>query len=235
MSNLKWPDDYINKVIQGDCLEVMKGMPDGSVDLVVTDPPYRQSNSGGGLVEKRKGFKELTQSDLNDFEPSLFLEQLIRIQPIVNAYIFCSKNLLVDYIAFAEANGFNWNLLLMAKKNPIPCKKNTYLSDVEYIMFIRGKGGAYFDNNQPYEFYYRCQSIAVTANDKGHITEKPTDILSRYIQVSSPRGAIVCDPYFGIGSTAVACRALGRKYIGIEINPDYCKIAEDRLRQEELF
>ncbi len=232
---MKFPDDYINKVICGDCLEIMKGIPDGAVDLVVTDPPYRQSNSGGGLVEKRKGFKELTQSDLNEFEPGPFLQELIRIQPIVNAYIFCSKNLLVDYISFAESHKFNWDILIMSKKNPIPTKNNKYLSDTEYVIFMRGKGGAYFDNDQPYEFYYRCQSIAVTANDKGHITEKPTEILSRYIQISSPKGAVVCDPYFGIGSTGVACNNLGRKYIGIEINPDYCKIAEDRLRQEELF
>lgn len=232
---MNWPDDFINKVICGDCIEVMKGIPDKAIDLVVTDPPYRQSSSGGGLVERRPGFKALTESDLNEFDPGPFLNELARIQPIINAYIFCSKNLLTEYIGFAEANGLNWNLLFMAKRNPIPCKKNTYLSDVEYVVFLRGKGGACFNNDMPYPFYYRCQMITVTPNDKGHITEKPLDIISRYIQVSSPVDAVILDAYVGSGTTLVAAQQLGRRFIGIELNPDYCKIAEDRLRQKELF
>ena len=66
-----------------------------------------------------------------------------------------------------------------------------------------------------------------------HPTEKPVSVISRLIQANV--GDLILDPFLGSGTTAVACKELGRKFIGIEINPKYCEIAQRRLAQEYLF
>ena len=225
-----YQDDYC-VIYNADCREILPLLP--KVDLLLTDPPYRQSKSGGGLVEKRAKFKELTQSNLNEFDPSDVLPMILHSTKSMHGYFFCSKNLLKDYIEIFDQYGLNWNVLCMHKRNPIPCKKNTYLTDIEFIMFCRGKG-CYFNDSLEYELYSKVKSINVSPSGFDHPTVKPISIILGLIRVSSAIGHVILDPMCGTATSLRAAKDLQRKAIGIEIEEKYCEIGAKRLRQEVL-
>ena len=133
-----------------DCIDGMRKLPDGSVDLVITDPPYKIETSGGSFVGKRDVFK-----DIDFMSDGLTVEQLneiCRVMKKINIYIFCSKKqipFLYDY--FVNKKKCNWDLLTLHKTNPVPACNNKYLSDTQYIMFFREKGvklGGTFDTKR---------------------------------------------------------------------------------------
>jgi len=223
---------FINKITLGNFYELVNEIPDNSIDLVATDPPYRiHAKSGGGLHNKRDWLKNVHNSDLDEFDPILFLEQCVRVLKKFNAYIFCSKDLLVDYITFAVSNGFNWDLLVMGKRNPIPTKNNKYLSDIEYIMYIREKGACFNDLKGKLHFskYRKIKMTNVKPSEYGHPTEKPLHIMQQLIEISSKKGELILDPFMGSGTTALACRDLEREFIGFEIDKDFHEKAIRKL------
>ena len=231
---MKYPQDYINKVIQGDCLEFMKQMPDNSIDLLCTDPPYNQSFAGKGSLAKKYEYRKKEIKNISNFNPKDFLKIVKPKLKIFNAYIWTSKNLLKDYIQFAEDNKYNWNLLIWNKRNPIPAYNNTYLPDVEYCIFIR-QTGAHWTHKLGYECYRKVMNANVAKNEQGHPTQKHQWMIAKMIKISSKETDIILDPFLGSGTTAVAAQALGRNFIGIEISEKYCEIAKQRLRQKTLL
>ena len=129
------------KLLHGDCLELMKDIPDGSVDLVLTDPPYIVETSGGGLY-KGKSVKYNKEIELmkNGFHEKV-LEEICRIMKKINVYFFCSQKqipILIDF--FVNKKKCNWNLICWHKTNVVPACGNKYLTDTEYILFFREKG-----------------------------------------------------------------------------------------------
>ena len=81
----------------------------------------------------------------------------------------------------------------------------------------------------------KCGFVSETKDPKLHPTQKPTELIIWAIEKYSNPNDLILDPFLGSGTTAVAAKQVGRRYIGIEISPEYCKIAEQRLAQEELF
>jgi len=217
-----------NVIYNEDCLEGLEKLPDNSIDLLVTDPPYRiHAKSGGGLHNNREWLSNVHNDGIDKFEPKIFLEKVYPKLKTFNAYIFCSKDLLTEYINFANNQDLNWDLLIMSKRNPIPTKNNKYLSDKEYCIFVRKKG-AYFNNDLDYSKYYSVKQVNVTPN-KYHSTEKPLNFIKDLIKMSSKKGDIVLDPFIGSGTTAVACKSLERNFIGYEILEKYYNTALKRL------
>lgn len=223
--------DEAATIYHGDCRKILPELP--MVDLVLTDPPYRQSKSGGGLVEKRIRFKELTQSALNEFEPHEYIEMLLRKTSGMHGYFFCSKNLLRDYIDEFEKLRLGWDILVMNKRNPIPTRNNKYLSDIEFILFCRGKG-CLFNNGLRAELYRKVKPIIVRPAEYNHPTIKPVDVVMQLLEVSTCEENTIFDPFMGSGTTLRAAKDLGRKAIGIEIEEKYCEIAARRMAQEVL-
>src|SRR3990167_9853185 len=111
-------EKYLNQIICGDSLEVMRGMPDKCVDLLVTDPPYNyKMNGGGSLGKKYEGYKSRVNG-LGRFEAIKFLETVKPKIKIFNAYIWCGKELLLDIANWARKEKLNWNILFWYKPNP---------------------------------------------------------------------------------------------------------------------
>jgi len=218
----------VNKIYNIDCLAFMKTLPDKCIDLVVTDPPY-EFTTGGGLVGKDRDYvNKLRDLDCLTFNPTEFLNILKPKMKIFNGYFFCNKKLIKEYLQFAEDNNFMFDVLVMAKDNPIPAYRGHHLSDLEYIIFIRDNG-SYF--NQDGKYFDDFRKFYLTQSKQGlHPAEKPLGIVTRYIRLSSKENDIVFDPYLGCGTTAVACIQNKRNYIGCEISPEYCKIAQDRIK-----
>lgn len=147
-------------------------------------------------------------------------------------YFFCNKTLVVPYIQWAIKNKFNYDILVMAKSNPIPSYNNHHLSDLEYIIMIREKG-SYFSKHKDIDDF---RKFYLTSCKKGvHPAEKPVDLIKRLIRVSSKENDIILDPFLGSGTTAVAAKDLNRKYIGYEIDSEYFNITKERLEEIKLF
>ncbi len=215
------------ELILGNCLEEMHKIPDNSVDLIITDPPYNFEASGGGLFAKRGNLKRIEKSFGTDFTPEDILNLCEQKTKNMHGYFYCSKAIVRNYLKWAQDREYGFNILMWHKDNPIPCNNNNFLPDTEYCIFIRGKNTT-FNNGLEFKLYRKYFNTSVEKR-KDHPTPKPVSLMKRHVLISSKKGDIILDPFMGSGTTGVACKELGRKFIGIEINKEYYEIAKKRL------
>lgn len=225
---------------QGDCLEVMKDIPDKSIDLVVIDPPYdfmskhygkSYSRDGAFGSLGRKYHKELESNDIITGINENVLQELIRVMKKVNIYIWCSKEQILKYINFFK--NYNMDLLTWHKTNPVPTCSNKYLSDTEYILFFREKGVKIYGTYATKKKYYVTPTNKEDKKSYKHPTIKPVDIIENLIINSSKENDVVLDCFMGSGTTGVACKNLNRNFIGIELDEKYFNIAKERIEKEK--
>lgn len=217
-------------ILNGDCLEVLKEVENGSVDLVITDPPYEVDTVGGGLAKKRDFYNEI--QFMSDGFSQEILDLICKKMKRINIYIFCSKKQLSWLIEYFENKGCNWDLLTWHKTNPAPFCNNKYLNDTEFIFFAREKGVKVYGDYHSKKTYF-VQSI--NKKDKklyGHPTVKPLNIIEMIIANSSLEGDLILDPFMGTGTTGVACKNTNRNFIGVEIDSKYFNVAKGRLEGE---
>jgi len=222
----------LNHIYCGDCLEVMRGMEDNSVDLILTDPPYKLENHGGG---KSKMWRQLCDKHI-DFISNGFTENILpeleRVCKVVNIILFCSNKQVSKLMGFFERKDYSTTLLVWHKPNAVPFGNGKYVSDIEYLIYIRGKNATY--NNEIKErsklFSYNYPSTS----ERVHPTQKPIALIDKLLQIHSKSNDIILDPFLGSGTTCVAAKELGRRYIGIEISQKYVDIANKRLSQGVL-
>lgn len=226
-------EELENRILNADSYEFIKQIPDKSIDLIVTDPPYDFSTGGKmtGIFKDRgkRHFDAIEGKNLDKNINMNIFEDLIRILKTINIYIWCNKEQIHQYLNFFEDKDCLFEIIIWNKTNPIPLVNNRYLPDKEYCLFFRQKG---IGINGSYEtkktVYYEKANVFDKELYK-HPTIKPLNIIKNLIINSSNEGDIVLDCFLGSGTTAVACKELNRKYIGIEIDKEYYKIAEDRL------
>ena len=206
----------LNKIYCGDALELMKQIPDKSIDLVLTDPPYGIEYEGGFPDSQQFGTIENDKEGDIDFK--VLIKELCRIGKQV--IVFGANNFYQDlphkgsWICWdkrcnSEADklfGSKFELAWMDKSN-------------------NGSGGVGM---------YRIQHAGVKNSDgegqkRFPPTQKPIRLFSNIIEGYTQESDIILDPFLGSGTTAVACKQLKRNFIGIEISPDYVKIAQERL------
>lgn len=216
---------------QGDCLELMHQIPDGGVDLVVTDPPYKIETTGAGIYKSddKRYVKELKPIS-KGFKQEI-LNELVRVMDKINIYLFCSQKQLPEYYDFfVKQKRCNWNLLTWHKTNPVPACGNKYLSDTEYIFFAREKGVRINGNYHTKFTYYVTPLNQKEKKLYGHPTIKPTSIIDNLIINSCPEGGTVLDPFMGSGSTGVSAINQGCNFIGYELEQKYFETAQQRIK-----
>lgn len=224
---------------QGDCLELMKDIPDKSIDLVVIDPPYDFMSKHYGKSYSDGAFGNLGRTYHKELESNTIitginedvLQELIRVMKKVNIYIWCSKEQILKYINFFK--NYNMDLLTWHKTNPIPTCSNKYLSDTEYILFFREKGVKIYGTYATKKKYYVTPTNKEDKKLYKHPTIKPVDIIENLIINSSKENDVVLDCFMGSGTTGVACMNTNRNFIGIEINEKYFNIAKERIENAE--
>ena len=232
------------KLYNEDCLTALKELPDKSVDLVVTDPPYLIETDGAGFFGKK--YDEYTKTGQkkqvgeryvmkeiygmkNGFSDEV-LSELCRVMKKINCYFFCSQKqipILLDF--FVNKRQCNWNLLTWHKTNPMPTCGNKYLPDTEFIMFFREKGVKIYGSFETKFTYYVTKRNMEDKKKYGHPTIKPLEIVKNLVINSSNEGDTVLDCFMGSGTTGVASKSLDRDFIGIEINKDYFETAKERI------
>ena len=209
--------------------QVAKLMNGEKADMVFTDPPYQIQTEGGcrGVTGKalRKQGKDI--EFISNFEPAEFLQ----ILPIVfgknmNAYVFCNKELLPDYLVWARDAGYSFNVLIWKKPNAIPIG-DSHRPDIEYLLLFMKS--AIWNNGLKDVNYSRCLEYG---RESGlHPTMKPIELISNEMKISSDINSLVVDFFLGSGSTMVASHQLKRKCYGMELDPKYCQVIVDRMRK----
>ena len=222
-----------DRIINEDCLEGMRRIESGSVSLVIADPPYElQQHSGAGAFGRKSRDYHQGIDHLQSGVSNEVLEECLRVCKHPNMYIFCSKDQLPQLLNFALSHGLKYDLLTWHKTNPVPTCNNKYLSDTEYIVFMRNGANLY----GTYETKRKYFITPTNTDDKkawGHPTPKPVPIIQTLIENSSQTGDIILDPYMGSGTTAIAAIRSNRHYIGFELSKDYYDKACKRIKAEQ--
>ena len=223
-----------NIIYNSDCLEGLKILPDKSIDLVVTDPPYDIEISGAGIYkQKDKQYVRELNGIKDGFDPKI-LDELCRVMKKINIYLWCSQKQIIpllDY--FVKERKCNYNIITWHKTNPVPACGNKYLTDTEYCLFFREKGVKIYGEFKTKFTYYVTPLNQKDKKEWGHPTIKPLNIIENLINNSCKEGDIVLDPFMGSGTTALAAKNMNRQYLGYELNEEYYKVCLERLRETE--
>jgi len=242
---MKFPKDFLNKIICGDVLDVMKEIPDGDVDLVITSPPYNIKNSTGNGLKDGRGGKWANaglQKGYSHYDDCMPHEEYVKWQ----------QDCLAEMLRIIPENGaifynHKWRVqagLLQDRQDIVSGLP------VRQIIIWRRKGGLNFNPGYflpTYEVIYLIAKpkfkLASKSNAHGDIWEFtqemnndhpaafPVNLIDRI--VSSTDAKIVLDPFMGSGTTAISAINFKRNYIGIDISPEYCEMARERIKRHQ--
>ena len=215
----------------GDCLQRMKEIPDNSIDLCVSDIPYKLTGGGKGDGINSKRPKGILQDNTQLMKVPKFKEWLPELYRVMkdgtHIYLMCNFLNLNQLMNDAQEAGFKMiNLLVWEKNNCTPSQ--FYMKNCEYTLLIRKGSSKYINNIGASKTVHKFDNII---GNKVHPTEKPIELMKFYIENSSNRGDTVLDMFMGSGSTGVACLNTGRNFIGVELDENYFNIATDRIDQ----
>lgn len=227
----------LNEIYLGDAYKLIKEIPDKSVDLIVTDPPYQIDglHTGTGILKNRKTthVTEMLNTNLGDGINLSILDEFVRVMKKINIYLWCNKEQIYDYITyFVKERKCKFEIIVWAKPNPAPFLNGHYLKDKEYCLYFWEQGVKVKPTFETGKTVYVTNTNTYDKSKYIHPTIKPLEIIKNLIKNSCDLGVggnIVLDPFIGSGTTAVACKELGINYIGFELNEKFYKIACDRV------
>ena len=217
-------------LMQGDCLELMKGIPDAVVDMIVTDPPYGMNYQSNRRKITPQFEKIQGDVDINDWL-SGFVEESYRVMKENTAiYMFASWHNIDIFKQEFEKKFKLKNIIVWNKNNHGSGDlKGAYAPKYELILYGH-KGRSTF----------RCKRLPdvqkykkVNGKDMLHPTQKPIDMLEIFIKNNSDEGNIILDPFMGSGTTGVACKNLTRNFIGMELDEMYFNKAKERIENHD--
>jgi DNA modification methylase len=239
----------LDTIICGDCLEVMRRLPDGCVPMIWADPPYGHGNQDGDLQSARVrdrvvGARTMEAEPIaNDAGEEFvavvrgFLDQAARVlRPDYCCCCCCMAGggpnvtfarvaqWIDEKLAFFQAVAWDKS----ARGNGMGWR---YRRNYELVMVANRKGGRLLWADPTVAIPNVMYDIPV--RNRVHPNEKPVSLVMRFIEVHTQPGDIILDPFCGSGTTCVAAKRLGRHYIGIEIDEGYCRKARARLRDTE--
>lgn len=238
---LSFPEDFIDKFICGNTVDVMKQIPDGSVDLVVTSPPYNLKNSTGNGMKDGRGGKWSNAALINGY--SHYNDNMPHEE-----YTKWQRECLAEMFRIIPENGAIFYNHKWRVQAGLLQDRHDIVSGfpVRQIIIWKRKGGINFNPGYflpTYEVIYLIAKpkfkLAKKANAFGDVWEFsqesknkhpapfPVDLIERVI--SSTNAKIILDPFMGSGTTALVAKDLDRQFVGIDISPEYCEMAQERL------
>lgn len=248
---------WINSVFNENAIDGLARIPDGSIDLIVADPPYSLGKDYGNDSDKQESSVYLRWMET-------WIDAVLpKLKPNGSLFIFLTWRFSPEIFVMLKQRMTMMNEIIWDRRVPsMGGSTRSFTSVHDTIGFFVKEKGYYFDLDSvriPYDAETkkaRSRSIFVGAkwlemgyNPKDlwsvsrlhkihpertdHPTQKPLEIVERMVKVSCPPGGIVLDPFMGSGTTAVAAKRWGRNFVGFELNQDYCKIIESRLNSPE--
>lgn len=182
-------------------------------------------------LAREKSKTQATKSNMENGINYSILDEFVRVSKHIYIYIWCSKAQILPIMKyFVEEHNCIFDLLTWHKTNPTPTINNCYPPDTEYCLMFREKGTKLSGNMETLKKYYVSPTNKYDKDNYLHPCCKPMLFVENHILNSTKEGDVVLDPFVGSGTTCLAAKHLKRKYIGIEINEQYYKIAVDRLK-----
>lgn len=233
MSNPNWKW----RVINGDSRDFLSRIPDNSIDLILTDPPYNigKYSTGNIPLPGRSAINnDLAEWDLTEINPSEWADEFVRIlRADGNLFIFTSYNQIGLWHAALDKQFTSTNFMVWHKTNPVPqIFKTGFLNSCELVLTCWNKKHVWNFKGQAqmHNFFESpiCMRPERLSSPK-HPAQKPVQLLSHIIEIASNECGIVFDPFMGVGSAGVAALNLNRRYIGIELDKTYFNAAKQRL------
>ena len=232
----------INQVIHGDCLKIMKDIPDNSIDLVVTDPPYgTTSNEWDNIVNFWQEFKRICKTGFVIFSSQPYTTDLISSnkkdfkycwiwnKEMTGNFVIAKHQPLKIHEEICIFGNIKYNPIMRKGKLRFKGGSNKVNTSTGNIISKRKLSDDYFPVSI---LNFNNSGFRITSS---HPTQKPVDLIAYLIKTYSNENDLILDPFLGSGTTAVAAQNLKRNWIGIEISKEYCEIARQRLRQKTLL
>ena len=226
-------------IVNDDCRRRFCKLPDHSVDLILTDPPYNIAKYSTGnipLPGREALNNDIASWDMVDINPREFIDEFKRLlKPNGNIFIFTSYNLIGKWHEVFDSEFDTFQFFIWHKTNPAPkIYRNGFLNSCEMIICMWNKGHKwnFTTQNEMHNFFESpiCMRPERLSSPK-HPAQKPVGLLKHIISIASNPGDTVFDPFMGVGSTGVAALQLGRKFIGCEIDMVYYNAAKKRIEQ----
>lgn len=217
----------VNKIYNLDVIDFMTTIPDESIDLVVTDPPYLISYKTNRRKESGHKFSNAIENDKNPELIKAYIKECYRVLKNNTAmYIFCSFDK-VDFFKSEMEKYFDIKNIIIWKKNNHTAGDLEAQFGKQYEMIIlANKGRKPFNGDRLTDVW----SFNKISPDKlVHQNQKPVDLIKRCIIKHSSKGDLVFDGFMGSGTTAIAAMDTNRKFLGCEIDPEYFDIAQGRI------
>ena len=227
----------LNKIYNEDCLEGMKRIPDGSVNLIVTDPPYLINYKTGHRKDKTHRFNDVILNDDNEQLITDYVKECYRILKEDSAmYLFCSSHK-VDFFKRELEKEFSIkNMIIWVKNNHTAGDLESAFGRKYEIVFLVNKGQRKFNGERLTDIW---EFPRVSGDGQLHQNQKPIELIKRCIEKHSNVGDVVFDGFMGSGTTAAAALDTNRNYIGFELDEYYFNVAEKRLKnhttQTDIF
>lgn len=224
-------------LLRADSREVIKRIPDSSIDLILTDPPYNLGkHSTGNIVLPGRSIinNNVADWDMVDFNPEEWADDFLRIlKPTGNIFIFTSYNYIGRWYNCFDNKCDTTNFMIWHKTNPVPkIFKAGFLNSCEMIFTCWNKKHTWNFISQAEMHNFIETPICMRPerlSEPKHPAQKPVSILKKMISIASNENDIIFDPFMGVGSTGVAALELHRRFIGIEIDTSYFHAARSRV------
>lgn len=229
-------DDSRLTLQQGDCRDLLCRLPDHSVDLLLTDPPYNLNPYSTGNMQF--AWRGAINNDVaawdREFDPAEYRSEFLRVlKPNGNLFAFCSYNLLGRWHEVFDPLFDTFQFFVWHKSNPVPkIRRQGFLNSCELIVCMWNKGHRWnFGRQRDMHNFFEGPICMAPERLKApkHPAQKPVRLLKHLIDIASQPGDLVLDPFMGVGSTGVAALALERRFVGMELDPDYFIAAQQRL------
>lgn len=211
----------VNKIYHGDCLDLIKGVEKDSIDLAFFDPPFKLNQKYSTSI---------------DSDNLLAVSSIVAIAPelrrVVKQGRFCcviydNRILPLVMSAFRNAGWKYLRAITLYRKTGNAGIVHGWMSTSDLILlFQNGEGKEMYYGKCKHDVYVKSKLETEGFN---HPAQKPLDVCLDIIQRLTTTDELVLDPYIGSGTTAVACKLLGRNFIGFDLNEDYVKVAEKRI------
>jgi site-specific DNA-methyltransferase (adenine-specific) len=227
-----------NTLYPGDALALMPGIPDRSVDLIITDPPFaidfraqrlNYNRTGSNVIE---GYQEILPEEYGDFTRRWIAEASRVLSPTGSMYIFSGWNRLRDILEGIDLAGlFTINHLIWKYQFGVFTKKK-YVTSHYHILFVtKNKKNYTFNKIDHYPEDVWEIRREYWKGKKKTPTKLPSEIVRKILMYSSNPGDLVFDPFFGSGTVPITASQEGRRFLGFEIVPDYYEFAKECLNK----
>lgn len=239
-----WHTENNPFLMQGDCIEKMKVIPKGSVDLLLTDPPYNlglfmksRGTNMGKLRENHfavSGWDQLTVEEWVVKMDDFFREASRVMKKRGSVLIFMSLIKAQSLIEMAVKHKFYYKTTgIWHKTNPMPRNMNLHFvnSTEAWLYFVYDATTGTF-NNEGRVVHDFVETSVVPLSEKKHgkhPTQKPITLLKHFVRLLTNENDVVLDPFMGSGSSGVAAKQLGRRFIGVELSDEYYDLARQRI------